>query len=66
MSGRDLFDYRPEWFENDDEEGSAGDEDEEPWNLDQMRRETREEEERQEDEQMEEMKRAFNNASIND
>ena len=33
MSGRDLFQYNPQWFEDSDEEGS------EDWDLEQYRKE---------------------------
>lgn len=38
MSGRDLFQYNPEWFEDEDDDGS------EDWNLDQYRKQQDDEE----------------------
>lgn len=63
MSGRDLFDYRPEWFDEEDEEeeedtgaaddGGAG----RGWDLEGMRRETNEAREREEAEEEERLER---------
>ena len=53
MSGRDLFDYRPEWFEGEDDEDAEESEEGEGWDLDKMRRETQEEQERLEKEEEE-------------
>lgn len=61
MSGRDLFDYRPEWFvdEEEDEDGEAADDSANDggagrgWDLEGMRRETNEAREREEAEERE-------------
>ncbi|KAG8818641.1 hypothetical protein FRC17_010760 [Serendipita sp. 399] len=69
MSGRDLFEYRPEWFEDEeDEEGDEGEGEEESsgWDLERLRRETREAEERDEQERMEEMRKGFENIGVDD
>ena len=54
MSGRDLFEYRPEWFEEDEEDSEDGDSggDGEDWDLEEMRRETNEAREREEEERL--------------
>jgi hypothetical protein len=69
MSGRDLFDYRPEWFaEEEDEAGSdvdAGD-GSDGWDLEKMRQETREAEEREEELRMEQLRQGFENVEVHD
>ncbi|PVF95688.1 hypothetical protein CPB86DRAFT_710733 [Serendipita vermifera] len=67
MSGRDLFDYRPEWFaEEDDEAGSDGGEgdDSDDWDLEKMRQETREAQEREEELRMEQLRQDFENVEV--
>ena len=65
MSGRDLFDYRPEWFEEeDDEEGDAGTAEGGEWDIDRMRKETEEEAEREEGLRIEEMRQDFEATSV--
>jgi hypothetical protein len=39
MSGRDLFQYNPEWFQDSDEEGGEGDD----WDLSKYRRQKEDE-----------------------
>jgi len=58
MSGRDLFDYRPEWFvEEEDEESDDGGDNADGggagrgWDLEELRRETNEAREREEEEE---------------
>jgi hypothetical protein len=58
MSGRDLFDYRPEWFvEEEDEESDHGGDNADGggtgrgWDLEELRRETNEARERAEEEE---------------
>lgn len=64
MSGRDLFAYNPDWFEESDEEGDGeqggGDGDgeeggEETWDIAKYRREREEEDRRVEDAEKERM-----------
>lgn len=48
MSGRDLFQYNPEWFEDSDEEGGEGDD----WDLSKYRRQKEDEDLAAEDERI--------------
>ena len=79
MSGRDLFDYRPEWFVDEEEEEEDGEEDTagsadgggtgRGWDLEGMRRETneaREREEAEEEERLERLRRDLEGAAIAD
>jgi len=59
MSGRDLFSYNPDWFE--EEEAS---EEEEEWDIAKFRKEREEEEAREEARRMEEMWRGFEEVSV--
>ncbi|KAG9019011.1 hypothetical protein FS842_007944, partial [Serendipita sp. 407] len=67
MSGRDLFEYRPEWFEEeeeDDDDGDASGDDSPEWDLEKMRQETREAEEREEHERIDEMRKGFETMGV--
>ncbi|CCA75887.1 related to TMA46-Protein putative involved in cytoplasmic ribosome function [Serendipita indica DSM 11827] len=64
MSGRDLFDYRPEWFEEEDDEGDAEDAEGGGWDIERMRKETEAEAEREEELRMEEMRKEFETTSV--
>lgn len=65
MSGRDLWDYRPEWFaEEDDGEDVAAEEEGEGWDLEKMRRETEEAQEKEEESRMEAMRQGFDAVNI--
>ncbi|CAG8739365.1 7926_t:CDS:2, partial [Acaulospora colombiana] len=61
MSGRDLFDYRPEWFAEEEDETGSGDEgdDSDGWDIEKMRQETREAQEREEETRMEQLRQEF-------
>jgi hypothetical protein len=69
MSGRDLFDYRPEWFvEEEDEESDDGGDNADGggagrgWDLEELRRETNEAREREEEE--EKLRLAMENTTV--
>ena len=59
MSGRDLFSYNPDWFEEE-----AESEEEEEWDIAKIRKEREEEEAREEERRMEEMRREFEEVSV--
>ncbi|KAG8820267.1 Translation machinery-associated protein 46 [Serendipita sp. 400] len=66
MSGRDLFEYRPEWFEEEeeDDDGDASGDGSPEWDLEKMRQETREAEEREEHERIDEMRKGFETMGV--
>lgn len=66
MSGRDLWDYRPEYFaEEDDIEASGGDSnDGGEWDLDKLRKETEEAQEREEETRLEELRKEFESVDV--
>jgi len=59
MSGRDLFSYNPDWFEEEEES-----EEEEEWDIAKIRKEREEEEAQEEEERMEEMRRGIEGVSV--
>ena len=59
MSGRDLFSYNPDWFEEDEES-----EEEEEWDIAKFRKEREEEEAREEERRMEELMRGFEGVTV--
>lgn len=59
MSGRDLFSYNPDWFEEEESE-----EEEEEWDIAKFRKAKEEEEAREEEARMEELRRGFEGVSV--
>jgi hypothetical protein len=59
MSGRDLFSYNPDWFEEEEES-----EEEEEWDIAKFRKAREEEEAREEETRMEELRRGFGEVSV--
>ena len=59
MSGRDLFSYNPDWFEEEEES-----EEEEEWDIAKFRKAREEEEAREEEKRMEELRRGFEGVSV--
>lgn len=58
MSGRDLFSYNPDWFEEEESE------EEEEWDIARFRKAKEEEEAREEEVRMEELRRGFEGVSV--
>ncbi|EJU04951.1 hypothetical protein DACRYDRAFT_20523 [Dacryopinax primogenitus] len=64
MSGRDLFTFNPEWFQEEEEEEAAGDE--EGWDIAAYRRQRAEEDEREEERRIREMNEEFRDLEVDD
>jgi len=63
MSGRDLFTFNPEWFEEEEEEEAP---DEEDWDITRYRRQRHEEDELEEERRIAELNAGFRETTLDD